>query len=250
MIDEKGYLHIMTRMDDVINTAGHRLSTGRLEEVVNDHEKVVESAVIGFDHDVRGEVPLAFVILKGSSGCENLTQDERDNLAKEINGKVRQDVGAFARLEGVLFLNKLPKTRSGKILRGTIRKISNVQAYNYPATIDDHSSLEVVTDLVKGYREKTGQVKADAEMPKPTEMPCSQKKEGEEKAQHTNGEVEVEVEQEKQPESKEEPKVISQPHLNGNGEQAPAKENSQPKQPEAQTDEMKEIKKDRAAKRK
>lgn len=65
MIDSKGYLHIMTRMDDVINTAGHRISTGRLEEVVNDHESVVESAVIGYDHKIRGECPLAYVILKG-----------------------------------------------------------------------------------------------------------------------------------------------------------------------------------------
>ena len=65
MIDSKGYLHIMTRMDDVINTAGHRISTGRLEEVVNDHDSVVESAVIGYDHVIRGECPLAYVILKG-----------------------------------------------------------------------------------------------------------------------------------------------------------------------------------------
>ena len=125
MIDSRGYLHIMTRMDDVINTAGHRLSTGRLEEVINEHDSVVESAVIGFDHPIRGESPLAFVILKGSQGCESLSKEERDNLSKEINERVRHEVGAFAKLEAVLFLNKLPKTRSGKILRGTIRKISN-----------------------------------------------------------------------------------------------------------------------------
>ena len=73
MFDDKGYFHIMTRMDDVINTAGHRISTGRLEEVINEHESTVESAVIGFDHKIRGEVPLAFVILKGSQGCEALS---------------------------------------------------------------------------------------------------------------------------------------------------------------------------------
>lgn len=125
MIDAHGYLHIMTRMDDVINTAGHRISTGRLEEVINEHDMVVESAVIGFDHEIRGECPLAFVILKGKQGYEALSLEQRNNIQKEIMAKVRTDVGAFCRLEGVIFLNKLPKTRSGKILRGTIRKISN-----------------------------------------------------------------------------------------------------------------------------
>ena len=148
VIDSRGYVHIMTRMDDVINTAGHRISTGRLEEVVNDHDMVVESAVIGYEHEIRGECPLAFVILKGS-GTE-LNDEQAAALAKEIQMKVRADVGAFARLEGVLFLNKLPKTRSGKILRGTIRKIANGQEYPWPATIDDPSAL----DLVKSVRDQ------------------------------------------------------------------------------------------------
>ena len=87
VIDSKGYVHIMTRMDDVINTAGHRISTGRLEEVVNDHDSVVESAVIGFNEAVRGECPLAFVILKGSG--DELPDDKKAELAKEINAKVR-----------------------------------------------------------------------------------------------------------------------------------------------------------------
>lgn len=139
----------MTRMDDVINTAGHRISTGRLEEVVNEHDSVVESAVVGYNHEIRGECPLAFVILKGS-GSEDMSEDEKNQLAKQINDKVRADVGAFARLEGVLFLNKLPKTRSGKILRGTMRKIVNSQEYNFPATIDDPSTL----DLIKSLRDK------------------------------------------------------------------------------------------------
>lgn len=74
MKDVRGYIHIMTRMDDVINTCGHRISTGRLEEVINDHEEVVESAVIGFDEEIRGECPLAFIILKGE-GAKNMSQD-------------------------------------------------------------------------------------------------------------------------------------------------------------------------------
>lgn len=147
MIDARGYLHIMTRVDDVINTAGHRISTGRLEEVVNEHDSVVESAVVGYNHEVRGECPLAFVILRGAGGCELLSADERATLAKEVAQKVRADVGAFARLEGVLFLNKLPKTRSGKILRGTVRKIVNRVPYKMPATIEDASCLDIVTGL-------------------------------------------------------------------------------------------------------
>lgn len=124
MIDARGYLHIMTRVDDVINTAGHRISTGRLEEVINDHEMVVESAVVGFNDEVRGEQPLAFCILKGTSTA-SMTQEQKTALATEINGVVRRDVGAFCRLCGVIFMERLPKTRSGKILRGTIRKICN-----------------------------------------------------------------------------------------------------------------------------
>ena len=158
MIDEKGYVHIMTRVDDVINTAGHRLSTGRLEEVVNEHDSVVESAVVGFNHKLRGESPIAFVILKGSQGCEALSVEERNTLAKEINAKVRSDVGAFAKLEDVLFLNKLPKTRSGKILRGTIRKITNGQDYKFPATIEDASTLNVIKTLAEEYRKKSNQI--------------------------------------------------------------------------------------------
>lgn len=146
----------MTRMDDVINTAGHRLSTGRLEEVINEHDRIVESAVLGFNHPLRGESPLAFVIMKGPQTSDDLTPEEQDKLAKEINEKVRADVGAFAKLEGVIFLNKLPKTRSGKILRGTMRKIANNQPYNFPATIDDATSLEVVTNRCNAWKIKAG----------------------------------------------------------------------------------------------
>lgn len=122
IIDDKGYIHIMTRTDDVINTAGHRISTGRLEEVVNEYDPVVESAVIGFNHPIRGEVPVAFAIMKTGIAMD---EDSKKKYATEINLKVRTDVGAFCRLEGVLFAQKVPKTRSGKILRRTIREICN-----------------------------------------------------------------------------------------------------------------------------
>lgn len=148
VIDERGYLAIMTRVDDVINTCGHRISTGRLEEVVNEHDLVVESAVIGFDDPIRGECPLAFCVMRGK-GIEGMTEAEIKKVQASINERVRVDVGAFCRLIGVIFMEKLPKTRSGKILRGTIRKIANNQEYVYPATIDDPSSITMVTTRAK-----------------------------------------------------------------------------------------------------
>lgn len=114
----------MTRVDDVINTSGHRISTGRLEEVINEHPDVVESAVVGYDDAIRGECPLAYVVLKGK-GTEGMDAQQIKKIAAGINEQVRKDVGAFCRLHGVIFMDKLPKTRSGKILRGTIRKICN-----------------------------------------------------------------------------------------------------------------------------
>lgn len=152
VIDSKGYVHIMTRMDDVINTAGHRISTGRLEEVVNDHEDVVESAVIGFNHEVRGECALAFAILKGK---EDRSPEQLEKIAKAINGKVRADVGAFCSLIGCLFVNRLPKTRSGKILRGTIRSICNQAPYKPPATIDDPTALDLIKEVRDEWVAKT-----------------------------------------------------------------------------------------------
>ena len=143
VIDEKGYVHIMTRMDDVINTAGHRISTGRLEEVVNEHDAVVESAVIGYNDPVKGECPLAFIILRGA-GAADMTDEQVATLKREVLLKVRADVGAFAGLSGVIIMEKLPKTRSGKILRGTIRKIANGAEWQMPATIDDPTSIEAI----------------------------------------------------------------------------------------------------------
>lgn len=140
----------MTRVDDVINTAGHRISTGRLEEVVNSHDAVVESAVVARFDCVRGECPFAFVIVKGSVS-ETIANDKAaaEEIAKTINGKVREEVGAFCRLDGVMFVQKLPKTRSGKILRGTVRKILNKYKYVFPATIEDPAVLDDLTQRVE-----------------------------------------------------------------------------------------------------
>jgi propionyl-CoA synthetase len=140
--NENGYLHIMTRTDDVINTAGHRLSTGRFEEVINEHPLIVESAVVGVWDSVRGEQPFALVI--PASGIEY----NEETLKKEIIAKVREDIGAFARLGGIIIVNRLPKTRSGKILRGTIKSIANKKKFTTPATIEDASVLDEIRDQI------------------------------------------------------------------------------------------------------
>ena len=141
----------MTRVDDVINTAGHRISTGRLEEVVNDHSSVVESAVVAFNDEVRGETPLAYVILKGS-GAQDMSEAELEEIRKVINKKMREDVGAFAKLHGVIFMDRLPKTRSGKILRGTIKSITNDMPYKVPSTIEDMDTLEEINAAAHEFR--------------------------------------------------------------------------------------------------
>ena len=139
-MDENGYLHIMTRTDDVLNTAGHRLSTGRIEEVVNSHPQVVESAVIGLADTVKGELPFALIVPADGE------EFDPANLIKEANQLVRHDIGAFSSLGGGLVVSRLPKTRSGKILRGTLRKILNKMEYTVPATIDDYSTLDYIKD--------------------------------------------------------------------------------------------------------
>ena len=149
--DDKGYVHIMTRVDDVLNVAGHRISTGRLEEVINDHTKVVESAVVAYNDPVRGECPLAFVILRGTD-LSDMSEEYANELKKAINMKVRTDVGAFARLHGVIFMDRLPKTRSGKILRGTIKSITNKAEYKTPSTIEDMAALDEIADAVEEFR--------------------------------------------------------------------------------------------------
>ena len=147
--DKNGYISIMARTDDVINTAGHRISTGRLEEVVNEHEFVVESAVIGMIDDMT-EKPFAYCILRGDKA--DMSEEDKKKLAVEINNKVRKDAGAFCRLHGCLFLEKLPKTRSGKILRGTIRSIANGEAYKAPATIEDSTALDDIEKAMANFR--------------------------------------------------------------------------------------------------
>jgi propionyl-CoA synthetase len=135
-VDKDGYVFVMARTDDIINVAGHRLSTGALEEVLSNHPDVAECAVIGIADKVKGEVPAGFVVLK--SNVEN----SAEQIEKDVIKKVRDEIGPVAAFKLALTVARLPKTRSGKILRATMRKIANGEEYKMPATIDDPAILD------------------------------------------------------------------------------------------------------------
>ena len=136
--DKDGYLYIMSRTDDVINVAGHRLSTGAMEEVLSDHNDVAECAVIGVSDELKGQVPLGLVCL--NKGCNK--SDE--TIAEEIITLVRNEIGPVASFKLVAVVQALPKTRSGKILRSTIRKIADKLKWEMPATVDDPTVFEEI----------------------------------------------------------------------------------------------------------
>ena len=142
--DVDGYIWVMGRTDDIINTAGHRLSTGAMEEVLASHPDVAECAVAGVADDIKGEIPLGFVVLKSG-----VTRDHK-KIAAELIGMVRQRIGPIASFKNVVIINRLPKTRSGKILRSTMKKIADGESYTVPATIDDPA---VLSDLGGRLRE-------------------------------------------------------------------------------------------------
>ncbi|MBT3091655.1 MAG: propionyl-CoA synthetase [Candidatus Thiodiazotropha endolucinida] len=141
--DEDGYLWIMSRTDDVINVAGHRLSTGQMEEVLAGHADVAECAVIGVSDTLKGQLPLGFVVLK--SGVERST----DELAAELVKRVREQIGPVAAFKHIAIVKRLPKTRSGKILRGTMVKIADGQEWKMPATIDDPAILDEISSSLQ-----------------------------------------------------------------------------------------------------
>lgn len=141
-LDEDNYLFVMNRIDDVINVAGHRLSTGRMEEVICEHPSVAESAVIGTNDQLKGELPLALVVL---SSANQLTDEE---VSTQLISLVREHIGAVAAFKRVLCVEKLPKTRSGKILRATMKKMSNGEEFVVPATIEDESVLTLIQNAL------------------------------------------------------------------------------------------------------
>jgi propionyl-CoA synthetase len=144
IIDEDGYLFIMARTDDIINVAGHRLSTGAMEEVLSEHPDVAECAVIGIIDPMKGQVPCGFVVL--NAGVDRPAAD----IEREIVALVRDRIGAIAALKTVVPVKRLPKTRSGKILRATMQKIADREEWTMPATIDDPAILEEVSEALRG----------------------------------------------------------------------------------------------------
>jgi propionyl-CoA synthetase len=137
--DEDGYLWIMSRTDDIINVAGHRLSTGAMEEVLAAHRDVAECAVVGVMDEIKGEIPVGFVVL--NAGVDR----EAEPLVGELIQMVRQQIGPVASFKVATVVDRLPKTRSGKILRGTIKKMADGKEYRIPATIDDPAILDEIT---------------------------------------------------------------------------------------------------------
>ncbi len=141
-IDEDGYIYVMSRLDDVINVAGHRLSTGAMEEVIASHDAVAECAVFGIADESKGQVPMGLAVLK--SGV-TLSEEE---LAKQVVTMVREKIGPVASFRRLHVVKRLPKTRSGKILRATMRKMADGEDYTMPATIDDPAILDEIKEVL------------------------------------------------------------------------------------------------------
>lgn len=142
-IDDDGYLFVMGRTDDVINIAGHRLSTGEMEEIIGKHEAVAECAVVGRNDDLKGQMPVGFVVLK------NGVIAPEQQIIDELIQLVRGEIGAVASFKEAYIVSRLPKTRSGKILRKTIRHIFNGEAFTMPSTIEDPTSLKEIENLTE-----------------------------------------------------------------------------------------------------
>ena len=141
--DEDGYIFVMGRVDDVINVAGHRLSTGEMEELIAGHPDIAECAVTGIDDELRGQVPVGFVVLKDG------TQISQDKMQEELIAIIRKNIGAVACFKQAGIVKRLPKTRSGKILRKTIRKLACETEVAVPPTIDDPLILEEIREIMQ-----------------------------------------------------------------------------------------------------
>ncbi|MCP4827878.1 MAG: propionyl-CoA synthetase, partial [Proteobacteria bacterium] len=146
-IDDNGYVFVMARTDDVINVAGHRLSTGAMEEVLADDEDIAECAVIGVADAMKGQLPLGFLVANSSAKTSS------EALAARGISRIRETIGPVAAFRLCIVVQRLPKTRSGKILRGTLRKIANDEPWIMPATVDDPQVFaEIAQSLSKlGY---------------------------------------------------------------------------------------------------
>ena len=145
-IDEDGYVWIMSRTDDIINVAGHRLSTGAMEEVLAEHKDVAECAVLGIADKLKGQLPIGLLTLKAG------VTKKHEDISKECVQMIREKVGPVAAFKTAIVIKRLPKTRSGKILRGTVRKIADNEPYKMPATIDDPAILEEIKEDLKKHQ--------------------------------------------------------------------------------------------------
>jgi propionyl-CoA synthetase len=143
-MDEDGYVFVMSRTDDIINVAGHRLSTGAIEEVLAAHEAVAECAVIGVSDPLKGQLPLGFMVLKSG------TTRSAEEIAADVVAMVRERIGPVAAFRTATVVARLPKTRSGKVLRGTMRAIADSADYKVPPTIDDPEILDEISEALRG----------------------------------------------------------------------------------------------------
>jgi propionyl-CoA synthetase len=143
-IDADGYVYVMGRTDDVINVAGHRLSTGELEQAIAGHPAVAECAVVGVADALKGTVPVGLAVLKAGVAAD------REQLARELVERVRNEVGPVASFHRCLLVPRLPKTRSGKVLRATMRRIADGEPYDAPATIEDPAALAEIERAFRG----------------------------------------------------------------------------------------------------
>lgn len=146
-IDENGYVFVMARTDDVINVAGHRLSTGAMEEVLVSHPDVAECAVIGVADPMKGQLPLGLLVL--NAGVER----DNETIVREIIQKVRDEIGPVAAFRNSVVVDRLPKTRSGKILRATMRSIADGEPWTMPATIDDPAILDEISEAFAQFQD-------------------------------------------------------------------------------------------------
>jgi propionyl-CoA synthetase len=133
----------MARTDDIINVAGHRLSTGAMEEILSEHQDVAECAVIGIADNLKGQLPIGLVVLKTG------VNKEEHQISKECIQMVREKLGPVAAFKTAIVVQRLPKTRSGKILRGTVRKIADKEEYSIPPTIDDPKIIDEIKESLK-----------------------------------------------------------------------------------------------------
>jgi propionyl-CoA synthetase len=157
--DEDGFLYVMARIDDIINTCGHRLSTSAMEEALLTHKFLVEAAVVPINDEIRGELPFAFVVLKNEllQNKDYINNHIRKNaeIEKELINVVRKEIGPVAALQNVVIVKRLPKTRSGKTLRGVLRKIINKSDFDIPPTIEDKGVIMEIGEILmkRGFKE-------------------------------------------------------------------------------------------------